>query len=371
VAGVTSPFPASAVRSIRRAVLAFYDARRRPLPWRASPDPYRVWISEIMLQQTRVETVVPYYERWLARFPDLDALADAEPDAVLAAWAGLGYYSRARNLHRAARLVRERHGGRLPETAAALQALPGMGEYTAGAIASIAFGRAEPAIDGNVRRVLARVLDIEAPAPAALRATAAALVPARRPGDFNQALMELGATVCTPRRPACHRCPLARWCAARANGTQHERPAPRRAAPVPTFAVGTALVRTREGRVLVARRPEHGLLAGLWEFPGAELRPGETARAAARRVARRLTRRARLGRAIPLASVEHAFSHRRETYHVHRFDIDAPAGDAPPATPVRWLEPAALRTLAMPAAQRRIAAAFLDGGTDPSRRARA
>jgi A/G-specific adenine glycosylase len=183
------------IRSLRRALLAFYDARRRDLPWRRDPDPYRVWVSEVMLQQTRVDAVVPYYERWLRRFPTVAALASAEPDDVLRAWEGLGYYARARNLHRAARVVREHHHGAVPSEPSALRALPGVGDYTAGAIASIAFGRAEPAVDGNVRRVLARLLDVAAPAPARLRKVAAALVPSERPGDFNQALMELGATV--------------------------------------------------------------------------------------------------------------------------------------------------------------------------------
>ncbi len=198
--------------ALRRALLAFYDARRRDLPWRRDPDPYRVWVSEVMLQQTRVDAVVPYYERWLRRFPTLHALATAEPDEVLRAWEGLGYYARARNLHRAARVVRERHAGDVPSEPAALRELPGVGDYTAGAIASIAFGRREPAVDGNVRRVLARLLDVADPPPARLRAVAAALVPAERPGDFNQALMELGALVCTARVPRCADCPVRGVC---------------------------------------------------------------------------------------------------------------------------------------------------------------
>src|SRR5690606_12408822 len=193
--------------AIRRALLRHYDQHRRELPWRGTADPYRVWVSEIMLQQTRADVVAPYYERWLERFPTLDALADAELDDVLHAWQGLGYYARARNLHRAARMVRERHGGELPRDAAALRALPGVGAYTAGAIASIAFGEPCPAVDGNVRRVLARLFDLADAAPGTIHELAARLVPRRRAGDFNQALMDLGATVCSPRRQACGECP--------------------------------------------------------------------------------------------------------------------------------------------------------------------
>ncbi|MDP9349789.1 MAG: A/G-specific adenine glycosylase, partial [Gemmatimonadota bacterium] len=191
--------------SLRDLLLRWYDAHRRDLPWRAEgpPDPYRVWLSEVMLQQTRVETVKPYFRRWLERFPTLAALAEAPQDEVLKAWEGLGYYSRARNFHRAAREVVERYGGEVPGDAAAFRALPGVGRYTAGAVLSIAFGRPEPVVDGNVRRVFARLLDDPDPAEGALWALAEALVPGARPGDLNQALMELGATVCVPRNPRC------------------------------------------------------------------------------------------------------------------------------------------------------------------------
>jgi len=196
------------VKSIRRALLDWYRANRRDLPWRRTRDPYAIWISETMLQQTRVETVIPYYERFLERFPDVAALADAESDDVLGAWAGLGYYSRARNLQAAARQIAERHGGRVPDDVEALRALPGIGRYTAGALASIAFDRPEPIVDGNVARVLARVKgireDVKQPAVVKrLWEEAARLARGPAPGDLNQALMELGATVCVPGEPRC------------------------------------------------------------------------------------------------------------------------------------------------------------------------
>lgn len=205
------------------ALLRHYDVHRRDLPWRDRADPYAVWVSEIMLQQTRVETARPYYERWLERFPDLDALADAEIDDVLRAWQGLGYYARARNLHRAARMVRERYHGAIPADPAELRRLPGVGAYTAGAVASIAFGAATPAVDGNVRRVVARLHDLEDPTAAQLQTLAVELVPADRPGDFNQALMEIGATVCTPRAPDCDACPGGCWAASGSSPTRPRR----------------------------------------------------------------------------------------------------------------------------------------------------
>ncbi len=253
---------------LARALLAHFDATRRAMPWRETSDPYAIWVSEVMLQQTRVDTVIPYWERWLERFPTVAALAEAELDDVLKEWEGLGYYSRARNLHSAARLVRERYDGRVPDAPDTLKELPGVGEYTAGAVASIAFDVPTPAVDGNVRRVLSRLYDLEAPTAAELRDLAADLVPNHRPGDFNQALMELGATVCTPRSPTCDACPLAAWCEARRLGVQELRPLPKDRKPVPEEVVRTAVILRDDGVVLLARRPEDGLLGGLWELPG-------------------------------------------------------------------------------------------------------
>ena len=261
----------------RGALLRWYRRARRDLPWRHTSDPYRVWISEAMLQQTRVETVIPYYHRFLDRFPDVAALAGAELDDVLGAWQGLGYYSRARNLKRAAEHVVECCGGELPDTADALRELPGVGRYTAGAVASIAFDRPEPIVDGNVARVLSRFHGLtEDPKSRAgqkrLWEEAERLVRGRSPGDLNQALMELGATVCTPRSPECPRCPVRADCVALRGGDPEALPAGGKRPKVRDITAVAALVE-RRGRVLAVRRPETGLLGGLWDLPGEISRP--------------------------------------------------------------------------------------------------
>lgn len=269
--GMLDPDGMPDLAGFREALLDHFDRTRRDLPWRSGRTPYRVLVSEFMLQQTRAATVAPYFVRWLRRFPGWEELADASWDEVMRQWKGLGYYARARNLQRTATLVRERHGGRLPKDPATLRELPGVGEYTAGAVASIAFGLPVAAVDGNVRRVLCRLLDEGDPSPARLRAEAARLLDPRRPGDFNEAMMELGATVCTPRRPSCRVCPVAGWCRARAAGTAPDRPLPRprRKMRSATYAVAVAL--DGAGRTLLTRRPAQGLLAGTWEFPATEL----------------------------------------------------------------------------------------------------
>ena len=260
--------------AVARRVVEHFRRVQRDLPWRKTSDAYSIWVSEIMLQQTRVATVVPYYERWLARFPTVKALADAPMDDVLAQWAGLGYYSRARNLHRGAREVVASYGGEVPATAAELRAIPGIGRYTAGAIAAMAFGRREPLVDGNVARVLARVYELEGDIKSSattreLWALADTICPAEAPGDFNQGLMELGATICTPTQPRCLECPLHDVCGARTSGRQAELPVTRkrtRAADLPLLDV-TAVWVERRGRVILARRQARGLYGGLWELP--------------------------------------------------------------------------------------------------------
>jgi A/G-specific adenine glycosylase len=255
-------------------ILAWYDRHRRSLPWRAPPgkraDPYRVWLSEIMLQQTTVATVGPYFRDFLARWPTVNDLARAELDEVLHAWQGLGYYARARNLHKCARAVSVDHGGRFPDTEEGLLSLPGIGRYTAAAIAAIAFGRQATAMDGNVERVMARLHDIDTPLPAAkpeLYELAAALTPAERPGDYAQAVMDLGATICTPRKPRCLLCPWEGQCVARKRGIAETLPrrSPRAARPR-KHAVVFWLSRP-DGSILLQRRPEEGLLGGLMEVP--------------------------------------------------------------------------------------------------------
>jgi A/G-specific adenine glycosylase len=277
--------PRSPDVALRRALLAWYDRVRRPLPWRGGRDPYRVWISEIMLQQTTVRAVVPYYEAFLAEFPDLRSLAAAPLEAVLARWSGLGYYSRARNLHAAARRVVETHGGTFPRTPEEVRALPGIGDYTTAAILSIVHDAPLAVVDGNVIRVVARLLAESGHARStslvkAVRARAQALLDPARPGDFNQAMMELGATVCAPRSPDCGGCPLRRSCRARALGTPTAFPAPppKREPTVERWLVG--VVRSQSG-LLMRRRPSADpLMGGLWELPAWLLEEGEAPEAA-------------------------------------------------------------------------------------------
>jgi A/G-specific adenine glycosylase len=264
-------------------LVTWFERVARDLPWRRRRDPYAVWLSEIMLQQTRVETVIPYFERFLQRFPDVEALAGAEIDEVLKMWSGLGYYRRARVLYATAREVTARYGGAFPGEAAALRELPGIGAYTAGAIASLAFDKREPLVDGNVARVFARLFGIEeeirsAPAVKSLWETATRLVPEERPGRFNEALMELGATVCTPRDPRCSACPLEALCSARASGRVLDLPLIEAKKKVPVVKMVAAVLRSGP-RVLLARREEGGLFGGLWEPPMVEAATIDAARA--------------------------------------------------------------------------------------------
>jgi A/G-specific adenine glycosylase len=254
-------------------ILDWYDQHARVLPWRGHPDPYAVWVSEIMLQQTRVETVSPYFERWLAQFPSIKVLAEAPEQAVLSAWEGLGYYSRARNLHKAAKMVMDEFGGRIPREIGQLRRLPGIGRYTAAAIASIAFGQDVATLDGNLRRVFARVFDVSEPADAPageeiLWALAEKHLPAGHAGDYNQALMDLGATICLPKHPLCLLCPLGELCQSRS--APESRPVLKPKAAVP-HRLKMAAVILQEKTVLLALRPAKGLLGGLWEFPSAEV----------------------------------------------------------------------------------------------------
>ena len=252
-------------------LLAWYQVDKRTPPWRDHPDPYAVWVSEIMLQQTRVETVIPYFEKWMRLFPDVRSLANASEQDVLNAWEGLGYYSRARNLHKAARIVAEQHNGDLPRDLDELRKLPGIGRYTLGAIASMAFGMDVSALDGNIKRVYARIFDVTEPVdtPAGeklLWQLADKNLPKGHAGDYNQALMDLGATICVPKNPRCLICPVMKLCKARQNGTQNARPvvSPKKDIPHYVHAAGVIIQR---GKVLLAQRPSTGLLGGMWEFP--------------------------------------------------------------------------------------------------------
>lgn len=257
------------------ALLDWYDRNRRRLPWRAepgeTPDPYRVWLSEVMLQQTTVQTVAGYFADFLRRWPRVEDLAAAPLDDVLAAWAGLGYYARARNLHKCALAVASLHNGQFPQTEDGLRALPGIGDYTAAAIAAIAFGRPAAVMDGNVERVISRLFAVEEPLPAAkprLKHLTTALTPQQRPGDYAQAMMDLGATLCSPRRPACGLCPVRGHCAAWAAGTAERYPLKAAKPEKPTRHGVCHVLMRKDGAMLLRRRPESGLLGGMLEFPG-------------------------------------------------------------------------------------------------------
>ncbi len=299
------------------ALLRWHTAHRRDLPWRRTRDPYRIWVSEVMLQQTRVVAAIPYYERFIVRFPTVQALAEADISEVLALWQGLGYYARARSLHRAARLVMERHGGRLPSERAALLALPGIGTYTAGALLSFAFGQDAVALDGNLKRILARVFDypdeIHRPAAqATLEGYAQALVPHGRARAFNEALMDLGASVCLPRVPRCEACPIAVYCLARARGLEQLRPVRVRRGAVPSLSMLAAYLPREDGRWLMVRRRPQGLLGGLWELPTFALPPEAQeplAASLATALYRELGLQAHMGDA--LFCVAHAYTHLR------------------------------------------------------------
>ena len=337
--------------ALRRALLSWYERNRRDLPWRRSQDPYRIWVSEVMLQQTTVRSVIPYYEAFLERFPSLAALARASEEDVLASWSGLGYYHRARNLHRAAQHVSERHAGTFPRTLEAALAVPGIGLYTASAILSIAFGQPLPVVDGNVRRVLARLLALsgtEYRKDGPYYNRAEELLDRERPGDWNQAVMELGATVCLPKKPACDACPARRLCKAHAQGLVEKLPEGRsRRAPV-DVTVAAALIE-RAGRVLLVRRPEGRLLGRMWELPQTSLESRGLQDLAAE-VAQRHGLRVVPGALAVRA--RHAITYRRITLEGYHTRIAG--GEAADPERFRWATPAEIGSLAVSSATRKL-----------------
>lgn len=364
---ITKPF----ARRFATRLLNWYASHKRDLPWRRDAhDPYRVWISETLLQQTQVKTVIPYYQRFLTRFPTVQVLAAARLDDVLKTWEGAGYYARARNLHRAAQEIVARFGGHIPSTVEVLLTLPGIGRYTAGAVASIAFNRATPVLDGNVIRVLCRYFNISAdPKSAATRQLldelAAKLVPHEQPGDYNQALMDLGATICAPQQPACAACPLQRGCAARRLGIQQQLPARRKKKIVPHYQIAVGIIWKRN-KLLIAKRFARDLLGGLWEFPGGHQEKGESLRQCVRREVRE-----ELGIEIAVgkefAVVEHGYSHFRITMHAFECEY---AGGRPKAlgcADYTWVSARALSEYAFPAANRRVIESLLERNGQGSR----
>jgi A/G-specific adenine glycosylase len=336
--------------SVARRLLPWYDRNRRDLPWRAPPgtraDPYRVWLSEIMLQQTTVTAAAPYFLEFLRRWPSVSALAAAPLDDVLAAWAGLGYYARARNLHACAKAVAALPGARFPDGEAALLELPGIGAYTAAAVAAIAFDQPATVVDGNVERVVARLFEVGEPLPAAkprLRALARTLTPTIRPGDFAQAMMDLGAMVCVPRSPRCLLCPLAEGCAANANGTAADLP--RRAdKPDRPTRFGTAFwLVNPAGEILLRRRPPSGLLGGMTEVPSTPWTEGEAPDHGAHAPL------AVAWRPLP-GSVRHVFSHFALELRV----LAGRAGDGWQGADGFWVPPSSLGRQALPSVMRKV-----------------
>ncbi len=347
-------------------LLRWFRTERRPLPWRRRPrTPFRTWVSEVMLQQTRAETAAIYFERFLARFPDVPALAAASLEEVLRVWEGLGYYARARNLHAAARLVLERYRGELPRTECELRKLPGLGPYAAAAIASIAFGEPVPAIDGNALRVMARFLAIERPVRDAgvresVRSVLTRVLRSVAPGPFNEALMELGAQLCTPRNPRCGDCPLRTACRAFAEGRTAELPVRRPPRRVPHYAIAVGIV-WKDGKVLIGRRRTDRMLGGLWEFPGGKIEPGESPVEAVVREVREET-----GLEVEViarvCTVKHAYTHFRITLTAFECRWKAGEAVANSADCIRWAAPDELAEYPFPVANRRIIQALTARG---------
>lgn len=300
------------LKVLRKQLMKWYLANKRDLPWRRSQSPYAIWVSEVMLQQTRVNTVIDYYRNFLKTFPNLKQLAQADLQSVLKVWEGMGYYGRARNLHRAAKIIRQEHGGRIPDRWDAIRSLPGVGDYIASAVLSIAYGRAYAVVDGNVKRVLARLYKIEAPvnqssAKTVFESAANKILDPQQPGIFNQAVMELGALVCRPRNPSCNNCPLNTFCSAYLDGQVTGFPKRRKQKATPQYHITVGVV-YKNDRVLITQRKAEGLLGGLWEFPGGKIKEDESPQAAC---IREIKEEVNLDVSIDrhLTQVKHAYTH--------------------------------------------------------------
>lgn len=350
-------------------LLTWYGRVRRDLPWRRTRDPYHIWVAEVMLQQTQVATVIPYYERFLACFSTVEALAMASLDEVLKLWEGLGYYARARNLHAAARTVVAKYDGQVPDTMDDLLSLPGVGRYTAGAILSMAYGQDVPALDGNVRRVLSRLFAVKEDVTRGagqrqLWALAEELLPPGQAGDLNQALMDLGATVCMPRTPLCGACPLADDCQAHRLGQEERFPVRRQRRPLPHYEVTAGVVWNGDGRFLIAQRPLDGMLGGLWEFPGGTREKGETLQDCLRReLVEELDIEVAIGDLLTV--VQHAYTHFRITMHAFHCQLGASQPRALGCADWRWISLDDVPRFAFSAADHQIIAALRDPSGPP------
>lgn len=340
------------------SLLRWYQAHKRDLPWRHTDDPYKIWISEVMLQQTRVDTVISYYHRFIEALPTLPDLAEADLQRVLNLWEGLGYYSRARNLHDAAKTAVTRHNGVLPDTHDEITQLKGIGPYTAAAILSIAFQKKYAVVDGNVIRVVTRFLGIEedirkTSTQRIVRQYVDGIIPAEHPGDFNQAVMELGATICKPVRPLCSACPVARNCVAGNSAMTSVIPYKSPAKKIPHHQIVTGLIVNSESRILISQRPEDKMLGGLWEFPGGKQESGETLKEALRReLAEELNVKATIFDRFKV--LNHAYSHFRITLHAFWCRIDEGVPEARSSTALRWVTPDEMSRFPFPTANKRI-----------------
>jgi A/G-specific adenine glycosylase len=346
-------------RAIQKQLLRWFQRNQRDLPWRREYHPYGVWISEVMLQQTQVKTVLPFYERWMSRFPDIRSVAEASEDTVLKHWEGLGYYSRARNVQRTARILISEYHGEIPTRYRALRDLPGIGPYTAAAILSLAFNQDYPVVDGNVKRVFARLFDIRS----ALRErrslrfiedTAHAILPKGSARNFNQALMELGAVVCTPRNPLCPACPIGKECRSRTLGVVAQRPVPSPPKPSSSLQVAVGLL-ISNGRIFIQKRPPGGLMPGLWEFPGGKVRAGETPEdALVREILEEL--QVRVGYLEKISVIHHNYTSFRVTLHAYTCRLLG-RGQRPvlgSATEGRWVTRDEINHFPFPAANQKL-----------------
>jgi A/G-specific adenine glycosylase len=341
----------------QQRLLQWYNAHKRQMPWRETNDPYQIWISETMLQQTQVSTAADYYNRFVTRFPSVRDLAKAKPETVMKLWEGLGYYSRARNLHAAAKEIVQRFDGRIPDTLEGLLSLPGIGRYTAGAILSIAFGKPAPILDGNVIRVLSRAFRVteNVRRPETIRRLwlfAESILPKTNVRPHNEALMELGATVCRPRNPLCPQCPVSEFCEAFRYSVQSELPIKTPRKPIPHVDV-TAGIIWKKNKFLITLRPPKGLLGGLWEFPGGKLKPGESLKACLRReILEELGISVRVG--SRLVSVPHAYTHFKITLHVFECAYAGGRIRLHGCDDFRWIYPKELDRFAFPGADRKV-----------------
>ncbi len=353
------------IQILQRSLREWYQTQGRDLPWRNTTDPYHIWVSEIMLQQTQVKTVIPYYYRWLNQFPDIETLANSSLESVLKLWEGLGYYARARNLHRAAQKIVHEYNGVFPQQLSEVLKLPGIGRTTAGGILSAAFNQPVSILDGNVKRVLARLIGLQTPPKQAINQlweVSDALLDSNHPREYNQGLMDLGATICTTNNPSCLLCPWGDYCHSLQHNLQTEIPMREASSPLPKKEIGVAVIWNDQGQILIDRRPQDGLLGGLWEFPGGKIEDNETVSACIQReIAEELGINIEVGK--HLMTINHAYTHfrvRLNVYHCRYLE-----GEPEPIAcdEVRWVKPEQLSDFPFPKANTKIIDAIVQGST--------